>query len=99
MSGYKGLNNPSTNDLLKNHMNAITNTSRSARLYGRLFAFQDTAMFVVNKLKEKSFELKDLQKFITDEIEKTHKQIDESEKRTFGNLSNGHSNGSLTNQK
>ena len=80
-------------------MNAITNTSRSARLYGRLFAFQDTAMFVVNKLKEKSFELKDLQKFITDEIEKTHKQIDESEKRTFGNLSNGHSNGSLTNQK
>ena len=99
MSGYKGLNNPSTNDLLKNHMNAITNTSRSARLYGRLFAFQDTALFVVNKLKEKSFELKDLQKFITDEIEKTHKQIDESEKRTFGNLSNGHSNGSLTNQK
>ena len=60
MSGYKGLNNPNTNDLLKNHMNAITNTSRSARLYGRLFAFQDTAMFVVNKLKEKSFELKDL---------------------------------------
>ena len=99
MSGYKGLNNPSTNDLLKNHMNAITNTSRSARLYGRLFAFQDTAMFVVNKLKEKSFELKDLQKFITDDIEKTHKQIDESEKRTFGILSNGHSNGSLTNQK
>ena len=99
MSGYKGLNNPNTNDLLKNHMNAITNTSRSARLYGRLFAFQDTAMFVVNKLKEKSFELKDLQKFITDEIEKTHKQIDESEKRTFGNLSNGHSNGHLTNQK
>ena len=99
MSGYKGLNNQSTNDLLKNHMNAITNTSRSARLYGRLFAFQDTAMFVVNKLKEKSFELKDLQKFITDEIEKTHKQIDESEKRTFGNISNGHSNGSLTNQK
>ena len=99
MSGYKGLNNPSTNDLLKNHMNAITNTSRSARLYGRLFAFQDTALFVVNKLKEKSFELKDLQKFITDEIEKTHKQIDESEKRTFGNISNGHSNGSLTNQK
>ena len=99
MSGYKGLNNPNTNDLLKNHMNAITNTSRSARLYGRLFAFQDTAMFVVNKLKEKSFELKDLQKFITDEIEKTHKQIDGSEKRTFGNLSNGHSNGSLTNQK
>jgi|TARA_R100000479_G_scaffold45540_1_gene21001 hypothetical protein len=99
MSGYKGLNNPSTNDLLKNHMNAITNTSRSARLYGRLFALQDTALFVVNKLKEKSFELKDLQKFITDEIEKTHKQIDESEKRTFGNLSNGHSNGSLTNQK
>jgi hypothetical protein len=78
MSGYKGLNNPNTNDLLKNHMNAITNTSRSARLYGRLFAFQDTALFVVNKLKEKSFELKDLQKFIT---------------------SNGHSNGSLTNQK
>ena len=76
MSGYKGLNNPNTNDLLKNHMNAITNTSRSARLYGRLFAFQDTALFVVNKLKEKSFELKDLQKFITDEIEKTHKQID-----------------------
>jgi len=99
MSGYKGLNNPNTNDLLKNHMNAITNTSRSARLYGRLFAFQDTALFVVNKLKEKSFELKDLQKFITDEIEKTHKQIDESEKRTFGNLSNGHSNGHLTNQK
>lgn len=99
MSGYKGLNNPSTNDLLKNHMNAITNTSRSARLYGRLFALQDTALFVINKLKEKSFELKDLQKFITDEIEKTHKQIDESEKRTFGNLSNGHSNGSLTNQK
>jgi hypothetical protein len=99
MSGYKGLNNPSTNDLLKNHMNAITNTSRSARLYGRLFALQDTALFVVNKLKEKSFELKDLQKFITDEIEKTHKQIDESEKRTFGNISNGHSNGSLTNQK
>ncbi len=99
MSGYKGLNNPNTNDLLKNHMNAITNTSRSARLYGRLFAFQDTALFVVNKLKEKSFELKDLQKFITDEIEKTHKQIDESEKRIFGNLSNGHSNGSLTNQK
>jgi|TARA_Y100000033_G_scaffold47592_1_gene53339 hypothetical protein len=99
MSGYKGLNNPNTNDLLKNHMNAITNTSRSARLYGRLFALQDTALFVVNKLKEKSFELKDLQKFITDEIEKTHKQIDESEKRTFGNLSNGHSNGSLTNQK
>ncbi len=85
--------------MLKNHMNAITNTSRSARLYGRLFAFQDTALFVVNKLKEKSFELKDLQKFITDEIEKTHKQIDESEKRTFGNISNGHSNGSLTNQK
>jgi hypothetical protein len=56
-------------------------------------------MFVVNKLKEKSFELKDLQKFITDEIEKTHKQIDESEKKTFGNISNGHSNGSLTNQK
>jgi hypothetical protein len=99
MSGYKGLNNPSTNDLLKNHMNAITNTSRSARLYGRLFALQDTALFVVNKLKEKSFELKDLQKFITDEIEKTHKQIDESEKKTFGNISNGHSNGSLTNQK
>tara|TARA_R100000734_G_C3291611_1_gene83370 strand:- start:51 stop:350 length:300 start_codon:yes stop_codon:yes gene_type:complete len=99
MSGYKGLNNPNTNDLLKNHMNAITNTSRSARLYGRLFAFQDTALFVVNKLKEKSFELKDLQKFITDEIEKTHKQIDESEKRTFGSISNGHSNGSLTNQK
>jgi len=99
MSGYKGLNNPNTNDLLKNHMNAITESSRSARLYGRLFAFQDTALFVVNKLKEKSFELKDLQKFITDEIEKTHKQIDESEKRTFGNLSNGHSNGSLTNQK
>jgi hypothetical protein len=99
MSGYKGLNNPSTNDLLKNHMNAITNTSRSARLYGRLFALQDTALFVVNKLKEKSFELEDLQKFITDEIEKTHKQIDESEKRTFGNISNGHSNGSLTNQK
>ena len=99
MSGYKGLNNPNTNDLLKNHMNAITNTSRSARLYGRLFAFQDTALFVVNKLKEKSFELKDLQKFITDEIEKTHMQIDESEKRTFGNISNGHSNGSLTNQK
>ena len=99
MSGYKGLNNPNTNDLLKNHMNAITNTSRSARLYGRLFAFQDTAMFVVNKLKEKSFELKDLQKFITDEIEKTHKQIDESEKKTFGNLSNGHSNGHLTNKK
>ena len=99
MSGYKGLNNPNTNDLLKNHMNAITNTSRSARLYGRLFAFQDTAMFVINKLKEKSFDLKDLQKFITDEIEKTHKQIDESEKRTFGNLSNGHSNGHLTNQK
>ena len=99
MSGYKGLNNPNTNDLLKNHMNAITNTSRSARLYGRLFAFQDPALFVVNKLKEKSFELKDFQKFITDEIEKTHKQIDESEKRTFGNLSNGHSNGSLTNQK
>jgi hypothetical protein len=99
MSGYKGLNNPNTNDLLKNHMNAITNTSRSARLYGRLFALQDTALFVVNKLKEKSFELKDLQKFITDEIEKTHKQIDESEKRTFGNISNGHSNGSLTNQK
>ena len=99
MSGYKGLNNPNTNDLLKNHMNAITNTSRSARLYGRLFALQDTALFVVNKLKEKSFELKDLQKFITDDIEKTHKQIDESEKRTFGNLSNGHSNGSLTNQK
>ena len=99
MSGYKGLNNPNTNDLLKNHMNAITNTSRSARLYGRLFALQDTALFVVNKLKEKSFELKDLQKFITDEIEKTHKQIDESEKRTFGNLSNGHSNGSLTNKK
>ena len=99
MSGYKGLNNPNTNDLLKNHMNSITNASRSARLYGRLFAFQDTAMFVVNKLKEKSFELKDLQKFITDEIEKTHKQIDESEKRTFGNLSNGHSNGHLTNQK
>ena len=99
MSGYKGLNNPNTNDLLKNHMNAITNTSRSARLYGRLFAFQDTAMFVINKLKEKSFDLKDLQKFITDEIEKTHKQIDESEKRTFGSISNGHSNGSLTNQK
>ena len=99
MSGYKGLNNPNTNDLLKNHMNAITNTSRSARLYGRLFALQDTALFVVNKLKEKSFELKDLQKFITDEIEKTHKQIDESEKRTFGSISNGHSNGSLTNQK
>lgn len=99
MSGYKGLNNPNTNDLLKNHMNAITNTSRSARLYGRLFALQDTALFVINKLKEKSFELKDLQKFITDEIEKTHKQIDESEKRTFGNISNGHSNGSLTNQK
>ena len=99
MSGYKGLNNPNTNDLLKNHMNAITNTSRSARLYGRLFAFQDTAMFVINKLKEKSFDLKDLQKFITDEIEKTHKQIVESEKRTFGNISNGHSNGSLTNQK
>ena len=99
MSGYKGLNNPNTNDLLKNHMNAITESSRSARLYGRLFAFQDTAMFVVNKLKEKSFELKDLQKFITDEIEKTHKQIDESEKRTFGSISNGHSNGSLTNQK
>ena len=99
MSGYKGLNNPNTNDLLKNHMNAITESSRSARLYGRLFAFQDTALFVVNKLKEKSFELKDLQKFITDEIEKTHKQIDESEKRTFGNVSNGHSNGSLTNQK
>ena len=99
MSGYKGLNNPNTNDLLKNHMNAITNTSRSARLYGRLFALQDTALFVVNKLKEKSFELKDLQKFITDEIEKTHKQIDESEKRTFGNISNGHSNGSLTNKK
>ena len=99
MSGYKGLNNPNTNDLLKNHMNAITESSRSARLYGRLFAFQDTALFVVNKLKEKSFELKDLQKFITDEIEKTHKQIDESEKRTFGNISNGHSNGNLTNQK
>lgn len=99
MSGYKGLNNPNTNDLLKNHMNAITESSRSARLYGRLFAFQDIALFVVNKLKEKSFELKDLQKFITDDIEKTHKQIDESEKRTFGNVSNGHSNGSLTNQK
>ena len=99
MSGYKGLNNPNVNDMLKNHMNAITNTSRSSRLYGRLFAFQDTALFVVNKLKEKSFELKDLQKFITDEMEKTHKQIDESEKRTFGNLSNGHSNGHLTNQK
>ena len=99
MSGYKGLNNPNTNDLLKNHMNAITESSRSARLYGRLFAFQDIALFVVNKLKEKSFELKDLQKFITDDIEKTHKQIDESEKRTFGNVSNGHSNGSLTNKK
>ena len=99
MSGYKGLNNPNVNDMLKNHMNAITNTSRSSRLYGRLFAFQDIALFVVNKLKEKSFELKDLQKFITDEMEKTHKQIDESEKRTFGNLSNGHSNGHLTNQK
>ena len=79
MSGYKGLNNPNTNDLLKNHMNAITNTSRSARLYGRLFAFQDTALFVVNKLKEKSFELKDLQKFITDEIEKTHKMSQKKE--------------------
>ena len=77
MSGYKGLNNPNTNDLLKNHMNAITNTSRSARLYGRLFAFQDTALFVVNKLKEKSFELKDLQKFITDEIEKSLWEIKE----------------------
>ena len=99
MSGYKGLNNPNVNDMLKNHMNAITNTSRSSRLYGRLFAFQDTARFVISKLKEKSFDLKDLQKFIIDEIEKTHKQIDESEKRTFGNISNGHSNGSLTNQK
>ena len=88
MSGYKGLNNPNVNDMLKNHMNAITNTSRSARLYGWLFALQDTALFVVNKLKKKSFELKDLQKFITDEIEKTHKQIDESEKRTFGHLTN-----------
>ena len=33
MSGYKGLNNPNVNDMLKNHMNAITNTSRSSRLY------------------------------------------------------------------
>jgi len=49
MSGYKGLNNPNTNDLLKNHMNAITNASRSARLYGRLFAFEDIARFVINK--------------------------------------------------
>ena len=48
MSGYKGLNNPSTNDLLKNHMNAITNTSRSARLYGRLFnTFTTTSCVVV----------------------------------------------------
>ena len=99
MSGYKGLNNPNVNDMLKNHMNAITNTSRSSRLYGRLFAFEDTAKFVISKLKEKSFKLEDLQKFITDEMEKTHNQIDESEKRTFGNLSNGHSNGHLTNQK
>ena len=99
MSGYKGLNNPNVNDMLKNHMNAITNTSRSSRLYGRLFAFQDTARFVISKLQEKSFKLEDLQKFITDEIEKTHKQIDESEKRTFGNIPKGHSNGSLTNQK
>jgi len=88
MSGYKGLNNPNVNDMLKNHMNAITNTSRSSRLYGRLFAFQDTARFVISKLQEKSFKLEDLQKFITDEIEKTHKQIDESEKRTFGHLTN-----------
>ena len=99
MSGYKGLNNPNVNDMLKNHMNAITNTSRSSRLYGRLFAFEDTAKFVISKLKEKYFKLEYLQKFITDEMEKTHKQIDESEKRTFGNLSNGHSNGHLTNQK
>ena len=99
MSGYIGLNNPNVNDMLKNHMNAITNTSRSSRLYGRLFAFEDTAKFVISKLKEKSFKLEDLQKFITDEMEKTHKHIDESEKRTFGNLSNGHSNGHLTNQK
>ena len=88
MSGYKGLNNPNVNDMLKNHMNAITNTSRSSRLYGRLFAFQDTARFVISKLQKKSFKLEDLQKFITDEIEKTHKQIDESEKRTFGHLTN-----------
>jgi|TARA_R100000030_G_C3213044_1_gene113876 hypothetical protein len=88
MSGYKGLNNPNVNDMLKNHMNAITDTSRSSRLYGRLFAFQDTARFVISKLQEKSFKLEDLQKFITDEIEKTHKQIDESEKRTFGHLTN-----------
>ena len=99
MSGYKGLNNPNVNDMLKNHMNAITNTSRSSRLYGRLFAFEDITKFVISKLKDKSFKLEDLQKFITDEIEKTHKQIDESEKRTFGNISNGHSNGHLTNQK
>ena len=47
------------------------------------YCIQDTALFVVNKLKEKSFELKDLQKFITDEIEKTHKQIDESRKKNL----------------
>jgi len=99
MSGYKGLNNPNVNDMLKNHMNAITETSRSSRLYGRLFAFQDMARFAISKLKENNFTLKDLESFIKDEIEKTHKQIDESEKRTFGNISNGHSNGHLTNQK
>jgi len=99
MSGYFFFFFLNVNDMLKNHMNAITNTSRSSRLYGRLFAFEDTARFVISKLKDKSFKLEDLQKFITDEMEKTHKQIDESEKRTFGNLSNGHSNGHLTNQK
>ena len=56
MSGYKGLNNPNVNDMLKNHMNAITNTSRSSRLYGRLFAFEDIARFVISKLKDKSME-------------------------------------------
>ena len=88
MSNYKGLNNPSVPDMLKTSLNTINDVSHSARLYGRLFAYQDMTRFIVGKLEKGKFSLRDLQQHLKDELAKTHKQIDESENRRFGHLTN-----------
>ena len=84
MSGYKGLNNPNASDMLKNHMNAITNVSMSSRLYGKLFAIQDIAKFINSELENKTFTLKRLHTFLKEEIDDTHRLIDKCENNIYG---------------
>ena len=88
MSTYKGVNNPNVSDMLRTSLNTINDVSHSARLYGRLFAYQDVIRFISGKLKDGKFSLRDMQVYLNDELEKTHTQIDESENRRFGHLTN-----------